>query len=127
MARTRKRKAVEALQDEPRQTTETQSSADTLSPENEQLRAEIKLLKDTLTDLRNSIETKDMLIKELRQSRDALEKLFSTVDKENERLRESRSKEKTPEDTRSRNEQLQNHIFDAAHARFYPSDITKPK
>ncbi|KAF5580062.1 uncharacterized protein FSUBG_13501 [Fusarium subglutinans] len=112
MARTRKRKAIEALQDEPRQTTETQSSEDTLSPENEQLRAEIKLLKDTLTDLRNSIETKDMLIKELQQSRDALEKLFSTVDIENERLRESRSKEKTPEDTRSRNERLQSQMFD---------------
>ncbi|KAF5657394.1 hypothetical protein FCIRC_13272 [Fusarium circinatum] len=118
MARTRKRKAVEALQDEPRQTTETQSSEDKLSPENEQLRAEIKLLKDTLTDLRNSIETKDMLIKELRQSRDALEKLFTAVNKENERLRENQSKEKTPENTRSGNEQLQNDMFDVFHSRF---------
>ncbi|KAF4494888.1 hypothetical protein FAGAP_8985 [Fusarium agapanthi] len=127
MARTRKRKAAEALRDEPRQTTETQSSEDTLSPENEQLRAESKLLKDSLTDLRNSIESKDMLIKELQQSRGALEKLFTTVGKENERLRENRSKEKTPEDTRSRNEQLQNRVFDAAHARFYPNASTKPK
>ncbi|CVK96786.1 uncharacterized protein FMAN_11115 [Fusarium mangiferae] len=108
----RKRKHTDDQQDD--------SKMNLLSAENKHLQAEIKLLKDWLADLRDSIASRDKLV-------GALEKMLDTANKENERLRESQAKPKTPEDTRSLTERLQNQHFDAAHARFYPNASTKPK
>lgn len=73
MARPKKRK----IGDEPQDNSITKSEAiegrvHVVEVQNKTLRAENKLLKDTVEDLRNSIESKDMLIKDLRQSRDNL-------------------------------------------------------
>ncbi|KAF5631487.1 uncharacterized protein FTJAE_7890 [Fusarium tjaetaba] len=120
MSEPKKRKAVENVDNDPEPTTGTQSREVTLSAEIDQLRAETKYLKESLADLRNSIASKDKLV-------DALERMLDTANKEIEQLRERQAKEKTPEDSRSLNERLQNHIFDEAHARFYPNASTKPK
>lgn len=90
MARPKKRKT----EDEPQDNSIAKSEAiegrvHVVEVQNKTLRAENKLLKDTVADLRNSIESKDMLIKDLRQSRDNLERLLDAAEKEHKRLREN--------------------------------------
>ncbi|KAG4253233.1 hypothetical protein FPRO03_07193 [Fusarium proliferatum] len=90
MARPKKRKT----EDEPQDNSIAKSEAiegrvHTVEVQNKTLRAENKLLKDTVADLRNSIESKDMLIKDLRE--DILERLLDAAYQEHERSRENRS------------------------------------
>ncbi|KAF5641504.1 hypothetical protein F25303_6848 [Fusarium sp. NRRL 25303] len=92
MTRPKKRKTG----NEPQNNSITKSEAiegrvHVVEVQNRTLRAENKLLKDTVADLRNSIEGKDMLIKDLRQLRDNLERLLDAAYQEHERLRENRS------------------------------------
>ncbi|RKL41263.1 hypothetical protein BFJ72_g5690 [Fusarium proliferatum] len=89
-ARPKKRKTEEEPQDNSIAKSEAiEGRVHVVEVQNKTLRAENKLLKDTVVDLRNSIESKDMLIKDLRQSRDNLERLLDAAEKEHKRLREN--------------------------------------
>ncbi|KAJ4277166.1 hypothetical protein BFJ70_g9291 [Fusarium oxysporum] len=71
MARHKKRKPTDEGQDDSIVKSEAEGQENALDAENKILRAEIKLLKDSVTDLRIALASKTELIEELRQSRDA--------------------------------------------------------
>ncbi|EXK76754.1 hypothetical protein FOQG_18512 [Fusarium oxysporum f. sp. raphani 54005] len=68
-ARPKKRKPTDEGQDESIVKSEAEGQENALNAENKILRAEIKLLKDSVTDLRIALASKTELIEELRQSR----------------------------------------------------------
>ncbi|KAJ4227630.1 hypothetical protein NW760_008336 [Fusarium oxysporum] len=70
-ARPKKRKPTDEGQDESIVKSEAEGQENALNAENKILRAEIRLLKDSVTDLRIALASKTELIEELRQSRDA--------------------------------------------------------
>ncbi|KAJ4052221.1 hypothetical protein NW761_003525 [Fusarium oxysporum] len=69
MARPKKRKPTDEGQDDSIVKSEAEGQENALNAENKILRAEIKLLKDSVTDLRIALASKTELIEELRQSR----------------------------------------------------------
>ncbi|SCO80920.1 uncharacterized protein FRV6_05133 [Fusarium oxysporum] len=69
MARPKKRKPTDEGQDDSIVKSEAEGQENALNAENRILRAEIKLLKDSVTDLRIALVSKTELIEELRQSR----------------------------------------------------------
>ncbi|TVY77348.1 hypothetical protein Focb16_v007954 [Fusarium oxysporum f. sp. cubense] len=71
MARPKKIKPTDEGQDDSIVKSEAEGQENALNAENKILRAEIKLLKDSVTDLRIALASKTELIEELRQSRDA--------------------------------------------------------
>ncbi|EWZ00345.1 hypothetical protein FOYG_00227 [Fusarium oxysporum NRRL 32931] len=71
MARPKKRKPIDEGQDDSIVKSEVEGQENALNAENKILRAEIKLLKDSVTDLRIALASKTELIEELQQSRDA--------------------------------------------------------
>ncbi|EXL47502.1 hypothetical protein FOCG_11667 [Fusarium oxysporum f. sp. radicis-lycopersici 26381] len=67
MARPKKRKPTDEGQDDLIVKSEAEGQENALDAENKILRAEIKLLKDSVTDLRIALASKTELIEELRQ------------------------------------------------------------